>query len=441
MSDFFRNFKHYMQYPEMKNIRTFLLLALLLLAIEIVFWGNWAGVFFSAIILLLIGAFIMLNIVRVADASLAMKMERSRLNSIVSNISDALVVYDTNFKIMIFNETAEKIFNLPASSIVGRTIAPTDIKFPELKILAQTVFSTLAPTVLRITETDSYPQIIDVTFEDPTLELRVNTSQLVDDQGRVFGFLKIIKDKTRETELLKSKNDFIAIAAHQLRTPLSAIIWALESLKKEKMSAEQNELAETALGASNNLLKTVEDLLNAAKIEEGKTGFDFQKVDLVKFLQELLTEAQIIARKYKVNLFFEPPTEPIEVFVDREKLLMAVSNLLDNSIKYNVSNGQVTVNIQKLSDKPFAQVSIADTGIGMSQEDINKLFTKFFRASDVIKKETSGSGLGLYIVKNIIQKHGGEIWADSEKGRGTTFYFTLPMERRAEVSAPGPFGS
>ena len=130
-----------------------------------------------------------------------------------------------------------------------------------------------------------------------------------------------------------------------------------------------------------------------------------------------------------MNIYFEGPASgAVAVPADPEKLGIVVTNLLDNAIKYNVPNGQVVVRAEKLPDRPYVQISIKDTGMGIPKEDIGKLFTKFFRSGNMMHKATTGSGLGLYIVKNIIRRHGGEIWVESELDRGTTFYFTLPTD-------------
>ncbi|MBI3088996.1 MAG: ATP-binding protein, partial [Candidatus Colwellbacteria bacterium] len=132
---------------------------------------------------------------------------------------------------------------------------------------------------------------------------------------------------------------------------------------------------------------------------------------------------------YEVELYFDKGKETtINTMIDAGRLGLAISNLLDNAIKYNVKNGTVTVKIERLTDKPYLQVSIKDNGIGIPPEEAPKLFTKFFRSENAARIETEGSGLGLYITKNIIERHGGAIWAESILGRGTTFYFTLPLD-------------
>ena len=289
----------------------------------------------------------------------------------------------------------------------------------------------MAPLVVRQSPEGLYPQIVDISFNDPILELRVITDRVKDENGQPAGFLKIIHDQTREVELLKSKSSFITVAAHQLRTPLSAVIWAYQSLQNDKLSDSQKELIQTGLAAANNLLKIVEDLLNISKIEEGMFGYNFKKIDLVSLLNSILDQTIPVAKEYNVNVYMETPAESVlEIEADVEKLTLAISNLLENSMKYNVPNGQVVVSLEKKTDAPFVEVRVADTGMGIPKEDLDKIFTKFFRSEGALKKETGGSGLGLYIVKNIINRHGGQVWVESEVSRGSIFHFTLPTDPR-----------
>ena len=178
-------------------------------------------------------------------------------------------------------------------------------------------------------------------------------------------------------------------------------------------------------------MKIVNELLDVSKIEEGRFGYNFLQTDLVGFMSEVLTNAQAEAKKYGVNLYLDKGgREQVMVTIDPNRLGTAVSNLIDNAIRYNVENGSVTVNIKQLSDRPYVEVMIADTGIGIPPQDMSKVFSKFFRAENVLKRETEGSGLGLYITKNILDRHGGTIWAESVIDRGTTFHFTLPTDPR-----------
>lgn len=413
----------------MRTLWIFILLLLAVLFIDYMFVQVLLWRFVIFIILVCIGFLVFFSNLRAARYSLTINMEKSRLDSIISSIGDGLIVYDPDFKITVFNKAAEQIFNLSQADALGYKVIVDSIKDEKFKILTQVIYPSLAPAVVRQSEQGVYPQVIDISFEDPRSELRVSTNRLIDENGAVVGFLKVIQDRTREISLLKSKSDFITVAAHQLRTPLTAVGWALENLKAENLSESQQEIVRMGSAASANLLKVVEDLLNVSKIEEGRFGYNFQNFDLINFLSSLLSQAELIAKQYNVTVYFDSGQErAINIYGDPKNLGTAISNLLDNAIKYNTANGQVTVSVRKIKDKPYVQVSVKDTGLGIPPEDIKKLFGKFFRSSNALTKETTGSGLGLYITRNIIRRHGGEIKVESELNRGTTFSFTLPTD-------------
>jgi len=280
-------------------------------------------------------------------------------------------------------------------------------------------------------EVGAYPQITDLAWDDPFIRLRSSTMPLKDDKGKVVGFMKIIRDRTREISLLKGKNEFLTIASHQLRTPITNVKWSLENLAGEPgLSDSAMQLVRSAQQGAAYLLSVAEDLLRTSKIEEGRFGYDMKEVDLVSFVERLINSVSAQAEEAGVKLYMERPKSALPAVIgDEQKLSMVFENLLDNAIRYNVANGEVVVRLEPLPSQPFIQVSIRDTGIGIPPNDLPKLFKKFSRGQNVVKSQTDGTGLGLYIVKNIIQSHGGRISASSELGRGTTFMFTLTTNK------------
>jgi signal transduction histidine kinase len=150
---------------------------------------------------------------------------------------------------------------------------------------------------------------------------------------------------------------------------------------------------------------------------------------LSKIIEDVFTKFEPSAQKNNVKLIFYRPNFKLESFVmDPMRVKLVLEILVDNAIKYNVKNGEVRVKIASISNKPFVGISVEDTGMGIDSEDISKLFTKFFRAEKIMKEQTSGIGLGLYLAKNIIERHGGKILVQSVAGRGSTFIFTLPLD-------------
>lgn len=428
MEHFWKKFLLYAKLPEMRLFWFFLPFLIVLLTINIFYLPKFL-IFITLAIFFVLGTIILINNLRLARSNLEVKIERNELKSIIANLRDGVIAYDPNFKILIFNRAAEEIFNLKASEIIGQYLSLEKAREPYLKLLSQAIFPSLAPLVIRRSEPGVYPQIVDLSFDEPKIELRVSTDKITDSNGQLLGFVKLVHDRTREIELMRSKTEFITIASHQLRTPLTGIHWALESLSKQSLPADQKELIDTAFQAAVNLSKTVNDLLDVSKIEDGKFGYQFESVNIIDFIEEIIIGVQDLAKQSGIKLYFQKPDEPsIIISIDSQKMGIVLFNLLDNAIKYNVANGQVTVAVERIKNEPYIQISVKDTGVGVPADQINKLFTKFFRAENVIRFATQGSGLGLYIAKNIVKRHGGEIRAESELNRGSTFYFTLPTD-------------
>ncbi len=423
-----QKFSLYLKLPEMRLFWYFLPLAFAILIIDITYMPMiWFLI--SAAIFIVLLAILLVNSIRANKLNTEVKIERNELKSIISNFSDGLIAYDRDSRILIFNRAAENIFKVKADGILDKNFSPERAKDSRLAILSMVLYPSLAPLVIRKSDPGVYPQVTDMTFKDPRLELEISTDRIVDPNGNLLGFVKVIHNRTREVELMESKSEFIEVAAHQLRTPLTSINWIFESLEKEKLSDSQKELVDMGNMAAANIIKIVNDLLDVNQIEEGKFGYKLQNTDIVAFIENVLKNIMPFANESGIKLYLKKPEKPLpQVLIDYQKLSIALSNLVANAIKYNIQNGEVVVEAKPIADKPYIQISVKDTGIGIPKEEINKLFTKFFRADNAQKVATNGSGLGLYIVKNIINRHGGEVWAESQLNRGSTFYFTLPTD-------------
>ncbi len=347
------------------------------------------------------------------------------LQVVADAIDEALIVYDVDFTIRVFNARAEDMFAIKAADIIGKQFSLDKAQDPLWSALAPIIYSSLAPTVVRLPDARGNAQVVKVMLDDPHREFLISTSQIAG-QGGAPVFVKIVRDATREAGLVQSKSDFVTIAAHELRTPATAINWTFENLEKDAaLSEEARESVRVGHAAAQNLLQIITNLLHAAQMEEGRFGYAFQEIDLVAFMDKVLAQAMPVARQYGVSVYFERPAAPSAmVSADTEKLGLVIANLVDNAIKYNSAGGQVTAGITV--GKGVAEVRIQDTGMGIPEADIPRLFEKFFRAGNA-QGAAQGSGLGLYIVKNIIEGHKGMVRVESVLGRGSTFYFTLPL--------------
>jgi len=232
----------------------------------------------------------------------------------------------------------------------------------------------------------------------------------------------------REKHIAAEKVEFITVGAHQLRTPLSILRWGLEGLLDEhKAPAERKKLGEQISESVKQTIALVDDLLNVHSIEEGKFDYHFWDVDIVPIFKKLADEFSPSVEGHTLTLGVETDTDVSSVFADPEKIVLAISNLLTNAIEYTPAGGHITLALVSLPTK--VEISVTDTGIGMSQDTKKHLFTKFSRGEEARKMHPNGSGLGLYVARNIVLKHGSDIKIVSEAGKGSTFSFTLPKEK------------
>lgn len=369
--------------------------------------------------------------ISLADLQVENRAFSRKFNAVFENMREGGIIYTSKFKILNLNQAALKILGVRSSEVINKVINPDSIKNKKLRTLTQIIFPSLAPTVKQISE-DGWPQIIEISTDNPELQLITVLDRFVDEKGEIVGFIKIIKDQTREKNLIQSKNEFIATSTHQLRTPLTAISWALEEINDSFKGEEGlKEITTQAMELSKRALKILDDLVEVIHIEEGKYGFTFEKFDFKKLANDIIEQAKIMTRGDNITLKLKSPPEECFIKGDKNRLGVVLSTLIDNAIKYNTENGSVTVSYQKLPDGSGLKVAIRDTGVGISEKEMKGLFQKFYRGSEAAKMEPNGSGLGLYIAKGVVEKHGGKIWAESAVGRGSTFYFTLPAKQGA----------
>jgi signal transduction histidine kinase len=222
--------------------------------------------------------------------------------------------------------------------------------------------------------------------------------------------------RRREQELLTHKSDTITLIEHQLRTALTSLKWSLESV-------EVPPEVRTAVLRIND---TIQDIINAARIGEGTFGYVFADVDIIPLIESLISRSRSRAESRGVALSFEHEEHVPHIKADADRLAIAISNILSNAIEYTPSGGTVVVSVTKIDQS--LDVSIKDTGIGMSQEDIANLFIKMHRGKTAMKMRPDGSGLGLYVARNILDEHHAEIMVRSEEGRGTQVSFRIGIK-------------
>ncbi|MBU3901402.1 cell wall metabolism sensor histidine kinase WalK [Patescibacteria group bacterium] len=224
----------------------------------------------------------------------------------------------------------------------------------------------------------------------------------------------------------KMKTEFVSIASHQLRTPLSGMRWSLNLLKEGRCNpADTVTFIDLIKENTDRMIRLVNDLLDVSRIEMGKNNFIPRQTNLHVLFQKIINDSQLFAKANNISLQLEAPATLSNVFTDPDKISLVIQNLIDNAIKYTKGAGEVKVSLRE--EKKFVKVTIQDTGVGIPKSQQKHIFQKFFRSDNIMKHQTIGTGLGLFIAKAIIEQSHGQIWFESEEGKGTTFYFTLPI--------------
>lgn len=239
--------------------------------------------------------------------------------------------------------------------------------------------------------------------------------------------LQLTRANARLMELDQMKSQFVSTAAHQLRTPLTALEWSLNELLEGdfgELKKNQKKLVEDIVIANKRLIRLVNSLLDVARLEEGKRGMSMQKQDIVSVVQGVGDQFKKIAKEKRIGFSFESSAKSLLVDFDKEKLNIALTNLVDNAVKYTPAGGAINLSVAGMEKEVC--IAVTDTGIGIPEEQANKIFSKFFRARNAMLLETYGSGLGLSVAKDIVERHQGTIAFTSNVGGGSIFTITLP---------------
>jgi signal transduction histidine kinase len=248
---------------------------------------------------------------------------------------------------------------------------------------------------------------------------------------------KLMQETDHLQEVDKNKSEFVSMTAHQLRTPLSAIKWTFHMIMNGDLgpvTTDQRSFLEKGYESSEKVISVVNDWLNLDYLEANKKKYQFVFTDICELIDGVVFEFNPRTREKNLALVVERPKSNIPlVEVDPIKFSMIMENLIDNAVKYTPNNGKITitVNDDKINGRePAVEVGVADSGIGIPKAEQERLFQQFFRSSNVAATTPRGSGLGLFIVKNLVEGHGGTVHFESEEGKGTKFIITIPLKQK-----------
>ena len=344
--------------------------------------------------------------------------ERNKTMAIIENLTDGVILLNKKKQIEIINSPATELFNIGKKEAIGKCFVDLlDIEnIPEIKKIL------IDKDRIR----NIYREEV-ATLDGLHLEI---TSVLLKDEIEEKGFLIIIHDVTKEKLIEKMKTEFVSVAAHQLRTPLSAIKWTIRMIldgDAGEINEEQRELLEQTYISNERMIRLINDLLDVSRIEEGRLLYDQEDTRIEDVLDSVIEASQEMLRNKNMVLEVNKKETP-KVRIDKEKIGVVIQNLLENAIKYTEQGGKIKITLD--NDEKNVIFKIEDSGVGIPKSQQDRIFTKFFRAENVTRMETNGTGLGLYTTKNIVQAHKGQIWFESEENKGTTFYFTIPINNK-----------
>lgn len=257
----------------------------------------------------------------------------------------------------------------------------------------------------------------------------ISVSPVLDSTRNIIYFVAIERDITKEKEIDRMKTEFVSLASHQLRTPLTTIKWYVEMLldgTAGKLTDNQKQYLNDVYESNEEMIKLVNTLLNISRIEQGRLTVKPKLVDLKSLYSNILGKLKPQIEKARLIVKNDMPNDLNKIKIDPVLISNVFSNILANSIKYTRAEGKIEIKIVK--EKEYLITSVSDTGIGIPKAEQERIFERFFRASNVSSTVGGGNGLGLYLAKEIVESSSGKIWFESKEGKGSTFYFSLPLK-------------
>ncbi len=356
-----------------------------------------------------------------------LQQEKNKISAILSSIGDAVLVVDKEEKIISINGVAEGLCGYHMEEAVGK-------KYSEIFhfILEKNPDAPYADFIADVIRTESVYEMADHTIlinkDGRHIPVADSAAPIRDKDGNVFGCVLVLRDTTHERELEKAKDDFLSVAAHQLRTPLGSMKWSLEMLLNGdfgKINHKFDELFKKLSENNQRMIKLVNDLLNSSRIDQGRVADNPTKVNIGDIIKTVIKELEIETKQKSIRVSVEIKNTLPSITIDPVRFHEVITNLVSNAIKYNKNKGSIIVTLKKQADEIL--INIADTGIGIPYEDQKRLFSKFFRAANAIHSETDGTGLGLFVVKSYIESWGGTISLKSRENIETCFTINLPL--------------
>ncbi len=338
------------------------------------------------------------------------KLERSTLNAVLAHMTDAVIIVDGTGSVQLTNPAAEKIFNTKKEFAQGKSLVEVLRNHQLVELWKECLDSRKQKTTtLEISPNKIFVQAIATPLED------------------VFpgGVLMVMQDLTRLRKLEKVRSDFVSNVSHELRTPLASIKALSETLQEgalEDPPAARRFLSRMEVEI-DNLTQMVQELLELSKIESGRVPLRTQYINPNDLVEKVVERMQVQAERSGLSIHSDCPPNLPQILADPDKMGQVFVNLIHNAIKFTRPGGQIS--ISAYADRGRLVFKIQDDGVGIEPESLQRIFERFYKIDRA--RSSGGTGLGLSIAKHLIESHGGRIWVESEVGKGSTFFFTLPV--------------
>ena len=342
----------------------------------------------------------------------------SGTQTILRAMQDGLLVVDKSLRVTLVNQAFRKLFALPEISLGA----------PLLDVVRDATVDRLIEETVRTGKATQSELVRADPKTNSERDVEISAVPIKDDAGLTTGAVVLFHDITQLKQTDKVRRDFVANVSHELRTPLSILRGYIETLLDNPQTSDKelSRILRVMERHSKRLGLLIDDLLTLARLESRSAGLQFSDVQLGELFQSVIRdwEKKLAEKQLKVIVDLSPDARTIRA--DETRLHEVLYNLLDNALKYSRENGEIR--LRGAQHGPEIVLSVTDNGIGISKDDLPRVFERFYRADKARSRELGGTGLGLAIVKHIAQLHGGRVEAESELGKGTTIRVVLPIK-------------
>ncbi|MEP7103573.1 MAG: ATP-binding protein [Candidatus Dojkabacteria bacterium] len=357
------------------------------------------------------------------------ELEKLRAEAMLDSLGEGVFAVDKDNKFILLNKKAEEILDLKAKDLIGTGKTPGDIPLEDKN--GEPISRDKRPTKTAITTGKGLEnkEFVIVRKDGGRVHISLIVTPIIV-EGKIIGAIDVFRDITKEEEIDKAKSEFVSLASHQLRTPLGIEKWYLEAIEENGYLKNANSNAKTYIDeiSKNNkrLLSLVNDLLSVSRIEQGNVRNEPKRINILDLIRNIVKEMKIMAINKKVDINLKIKGKIPLTLIDPSRAEEVIENLVINAIKYNIENGKVDIAVENRKNDII--ISVKDTGIGISDSDMPKIFTKFYRAEKAVINNPEGSGLGLYLAKSYAEAWGGKISVESVEDKGSIFALTIPTK-------------